>query len=94
MNVVRRHARDLAVVESPGRLALLDLTRLEAPPVVLEGSAVAIWAAIDGERDGAEICRHLARTYGMAPEQVRADVADCLTTLASLGLLTTRSRGK
>lgn len=93
MTGVRRHATDLALIESPGRVVVLDLTRLDRPPVVLEGTAAEIWHAVDGVRDDEAICTDLAASYEMLPEQIRADVLACLTQLTDLGLVQQHNHG-
>lgn len=93
MTVAHKHSAELAVVESPGRVVVLDLTRLDRPPVVLEGTAAEIWHAIDGVRDDETICTDLAASYGMLPEQIRADVLACLTQLTDLGLVQQDNHG-
>lgn len=77
---------NVAVVESPGRRILLDLTRLHQAPVVLEGAALQVHDTIDDARDTAAIIALLAKRHPDVPdlpEQVRS----CLDMLASLALI-------
>ncbi len=88
--VVWRHARSLAVVESPDRVALVDLARLAEPPRVLEGSAAVIWQAVDGERTPAEVVRSVAASFEAEPGDIEVDVVAFLESLADAGLIEAR----
>jgi predicted deacylase len=82
-----RRSANLAVVGSAARVAVLDLTDLAAPPHVLEGSAAAIWAAVDGARGTTAIIEEVASACGVAPAAIAADVQGFLALLADQGLL-------
>src|SRR5690349_5945574 len=50
-------AADLAVVDSGDRVAVLDLSEVEAAvPLVMEGPAAAVWRALDRPRTTTEVC--------------------------------------
>ena len=85
--VVWQHAETLAVIESDDRVALLDLKRPSDPPRVLEGSAAAIWKAVDGERPVSDVVDAVAEAFEVEASDVRGDVQDFLGSLASAGLL-------
>ena len=80
MNGVISRRDELAVVESEYRAVVLDLTRLDEPPLVLTESAAAIWWCIDGANTETEIISKVARLFGLAQneigEQVRAFLED------------------
>jgi hypothetical protein len=65
---------ELAVVASEDRVVVLDLDHPDRPPIVLEGTARAIWSAIADGRTTAEINDAVAHAYGVAPERTFADV--------------------
>jgi hypothetical protein len=85
--VVWAQSGSLAQVPSEGRVAMIDLDRPADPPMVLEGTAAAIWAAIDGERTLAEVVAAVAEAYGLPAEQVRGDVETFVADLAERGLV-------
>jgi hypothetical protein len=77
----------LAQVPSEGRVAMIDLDRLADPPMVLEGTAASIWAAIDGHRTVAEVVDVVAGEYSLPPDDIRADVEAFVADLAARGLV-------
>jgi hypothetical protein len=85
--VVWAQSASLAQVPSEGRVAMIDLDRPADPPMVLEGTAAAIWAAIDGERTLAGVVAVVAEAYGLPAEQVRGDVEAFVADLAERGLV-------
>lgn len=72
----------VALVESNdgARVALLQLDAEQ--PVVLEGSAAAIWSLIDGNRTANDIVAELREQFAVEGEEVEVHVADFLTGLA------------
>lgn len=84
---VWRHSGRAAVVDSGDRIALLDLDHLADPPRVLEGSAAAIWRAVDGVRTTPMVVESVAGSYGVPPAELEADVLAFLDSLATAGLL-------
>ena len=64
---------------------LYDVAR--ARPVLLNVTASAVWAAIDGERTVAEITSMLAELYGADEPTVRPGVTSTLVSFDELGLL-------
>lgn len=81
-----------AVVEGIDRTIVLGLDHLDASPLVLEGTALAIWREIDGTSDTDEIVARLSRDFDVDVERIRSDVADFLDQLA-LKRLVTRTSG-
>lgn len=81
LDAVPSRADDLAVVESEGRAAILDLDHLDRPPAVLEGPAAAVWSLVDGTRNVAEIVSTLASVYDAPSGVVEADVCGFLADL-------------
>ena len=57
-------------------------------PVLLNVSAAAVWAAIDGRRTVAEIALRVASQFGAEPAVVLADVSATVDHFGRLGLLT------
>lgn len=84
---VWRHKGDVAVVDSGDRIAVLDLASLADPPRILEGSAAAIWRAVDGGRAAPEVVESVAESFGVETAEIEADVVTFLLSLASAGLL-------
>lgn len=76
-------SREIAVVESADRAVLVHLDHPERPARILEGSAAAVWAAIDGGRDAAAVTAFVAAEYGVAPEDIAHDVARLLAGLGA-----------
>ncbi|VDC24716.1 Coenzyme PQQ synthesis protein D [Arthrobacter ulcerisalmonis] len=72
----------VALVESDdgARVALLQLDAEQ--PVVLEGSAAAIWSLINGRRTANDIVAELREQFAVEGDEVPAQLADFLTGLA------------
>jgi hypothetical protein len=85
--IVLRHKYALAAVSSEGRVAILDLDDLAEPPRILEGTAAAIWSAVDGARTTSLLVAAVAEEFGLTAAEVRTDVVEFLEYLADLGLL-------
>jgi Coenzyme PQQ synthesis protein D (PqqD) len=88
-----RHADELAEVVTDGRVALLDLTRLNEPPVVLTHSAAAIWDAVDGRRDEDAVVTRVAEGFDVPAAEIREHVSAFLEDLASCHLLARTEAG-
>jgi hypothetical protein len=84
---VWRHKPEVAHVDSEERSAVLDLERLDQPPLILEGSAAVIWQLIDGVRDLDVLSVDVARYFGESADAVRPAVEAFLTDLSERGLL-------
>jgi hypothetical protein len=81
-------AADLAVVDSGDRVAVLDLSEVEAAvPLVMEGPAAAVWRALDRPRTTTEVCVRVAADFGLPATEVRADVDSFLSLLGAKGLV-------
>lgn len=83
---VWKQNEDVAYVVNQHRACLLDLTRPDQLPIVLEGSARSVYDTIDGTRDTDAIIEHLG---AMFPDVVHLprQVKDCLADLARSGLI-------
>lgn len=81
------HSPDVAYVEEEDRVVLIELTRPADPPQILNGSAAAIWLAVDGQRDEDAVIDHVAHAYGVEGVEVAADVRTFLAELDARGLL-------
>lgn len=58
-----------------------------ARPVLLNLTASAVWAELDGQRTVAQIADELARRFGAEPTTVAGDVLLALSSFEQLGLL-------
>jgi hypothetical protein len=87
-----RRAAHLAVVERDEHVLVLDLSRLDDPrPRRFDGTALAIWRAIDGVRDRDGIVATVAEAYGVEEAGVGADIDAFLDELERLGLIDSAS---
>ena len=68
-----------------GEAVLYDADRTR--PVLLNSTAAAVWAALDGTRTVDEIAAELAVRFGAEPQQVAADVDAAVARFDELGLL-------
>ncbi|MFT3873082.1 MAG: PqqD family protein [Nocardioides sp.] len=82
-----RRAEELAAVESPNRFAILDLTHLDRPPVILADTAAAIWRHLVEPVSETDLTKMLAEEYAVTPAEVVPAVADFLARLGELGLV-------
>ncbi|HPU13633.1 MAG TPA: hypothetical protein PLQ19_07565 [Aeromicrobium sp.] len=82
------HGADIAETGTEHRRALLNLERLDQPPVLLEGAAMIIHDAVDGTRDTDAIIAHLTASY---PDvyNLATQVRECLAQLAATGIIVT-----
>jgi hypothetical protein len=78
----------LAFVDSPGRVVVLDLSEpATAHPFVMEGTAEAIWRALDEPGTTEEVVSRVAREFGAPPAHVAGDVVDFLADLRARRLV-------
>lgn len=77
----------VAISMNGDRVTLLDLDHLDRPPVVLEGSAAAVWRAVDGTSTDDELCADLADAYGVTAGELAGDVLALLDDLLARELL-------
>ena len=82
-----RRADDLAFVESPDRVVLILLRQLERPPLILEGSAAAIWSVLDDRRTTDEVVEQVAHLHAVEGLDIHDDVASFLGVLQDEGLV-------
>lgn len=78
---------DLAVVESEGRVAVLHLAHLGRDPLILEGTAHAIWRALTAYDDLDALNAAVAADFGMDPADTRDQVLSFLESLEAAGVL-------
>ncbi|MBT2596598.1 PqqD family protein [Arthrobacter sp. ISL-72] len=71
--------------ESAGRVALLHLDATQ--PVVLDGTAAAIWELIDGRRDQSDVIAELEATFEDAAGQLAHQVDGFLAGLEAQHLI-------
>lgn len=64
----------------------------QARPVLLNVSASAVWAALDGVASVTQIAEVLAARFGADVDAVRRDVVAAVSAFAELGLLAVASR--
>lgn len=84
---VWRQCDHIAYVDSDERVVLLDLSQAQDEPRVLSASASAVWRAVDGNRNDAEVAAAVADWYSVATDVVAADVYAFLDELARLRLI-------
>jgi hypothetical protein len=82
-----RRSPDLAWVESEDRVVLVRLDDLAAEPLVLSGSAAAIWAAADEPGTVEALVERVAAAYDSPADVVRDEVAAFVGTCVGLGIL-------
>jgi hypothetical protein len=93
-DTVWRRNPDVAVVESPGRVVVLDLTTPRtARPFAMEGSAAAIWQALAEPSTTGQVVERVAADFGAPAAEVEPDVLTFLAELESRGLLSQTGRG-
>lgn len=85
-----RHEAHLLMVRDDGRLFVL--ARTGRIPVVLQGTALAVWQALDGHSVD-EAVAELSRRYGQSPARIHDEVQACADELASQGLLRVGTEG-
>ncbi|NQX35527.1 PqqD family protein [Herbiconiux sp. VKM Ac-2851] len=71
------------------RIAVLDLAEIGAVPFVLEGSAAAIWIAVDehGSEGADGVLTAVAERFGLEPAEVGGDVRAFLAELVERRLI-------
>jgi hypothetical protein len=82
-----RH-QELAEVPSGTRSAILRLAQLDAPPVILEGSAAVIWQLIEDSTTLDDLTRAVGTAFGTPVDDVSDLVATFVDELTTAGLLT------
>lgn len=85
--MIYRHSTLVAEVrtEPTGRVALLHLDATQ--PVVLDGTAAAIWELIDGRRDQSDVIAELEATFEDAAGQLASQVEAFLAGLEAQRLI-------
>ena len=79
--------QELGVVESEYRAVVLDLDRMDDPPLILTDSAAAVWWHIDGRNSEQDIVRKVARMFGVRGGEIADEVREFLGDLASRDLI-------
>lgn len=82
-----RHADDVAMVSDVDRVAVINLSRLDEPPVILTGTAAVIWGAVDGTCDDDAVASRVAAVYEVRVEEIKDVVLTFLQHLAACQLL-------
>lgn len=70
-----------------GETVLYDAVRCR--PILLNVSAAAVWAAVDGRRTLAEVAAVVAERFGATTAELAADVAATVAKFEALDLLAT-----
>jgi hypothetical protein len=78
---------EVAWTDGDGRVAVLDLDRLDQPPVVLTDSSAVIWLCIDGAAADEELVTRVAAEYEVNPDAIREQVLAFLGDLAQRHLI-------
>jgi hypothetical protein len=83
-----QHGADVARVDTPEmqRRAVLNLERLDQPAVLLEGAALIIHDAVNGERDTQAIIDLLTLQFPGVP-MLAQEVTETLEQLAATGII-------
>lgn len=74
-------------IESTNRVALLHLDATQ--PVVLDGTAAAIWELLDGRRDQSDVIAELEAAFEDAPGELASQVEAFLASLEAQRLIET-----
>jgi hypothetical protein len=83
------------VVEGKGLAAQVVVATLpDGVPLVLTGSALAIWNVCASETEDHRIIAQVAAEMGVPPELIAHDVRRFLEELTTIGLLSTPTSGK
>lgn len=82
-----RRSPDVAWVDSEDRVVLVRLDDLAAEPLVLSGSAVVIWAAVDEPLSLDDLVTQVAAAYDRPADDVRAEVEAFVASCRQLGIL-------
>ena len=85
--MIYRHSTLVAEVrtESTGRVALLHLDATQ--PVVLDGTAAAIWELLDGRRDQPDVIAELEANFEDNSNQLASQVEAFLASLEAQRLI-------
>lgn len=81
-----QHGADVAWTEFGTRRSLMNLERLDQPPLVLEGAAIIVHDAIDGTRDTDQLIAFLRETYPYI-HTLEDDVRSCLEQFEATGIV-------
>jgi Coenzyme PQQ synthesis protein D (PqqD) len=80
----RRNERTLSR-SAPGLVMVLGPER--GDPIVLRGTGVALWRALDRPQSTDELAISLAEEFDASPDAVRADIEPVLAQLSVAGVL-------
>jgi Coenzyme PQQ synthesis protein D (PqqD) len=80
----RRSERTLSR-SAPGLVMVLGPER--GDPIVLRGTGVALWRALDRSQSTDELAISLAEEFDASPDAVRADIEPVLAQLSVAGVL-------
>jgi hypothetical protein len=88
MSAVWRVGPEVAWVDGEvGRVAILDLDRLQEPAVVLTDTSAVIWMCIDGTSTDDGIVTQVAAEYEVNEDEIREQVLSFLGDLAERHLI-------
>ena len=83
-----RRPDDVAFVDDGAdRVAMVDLLRLDDPPIVLEGTSAAIWRLLEIPRTISDVAAELATVYDAPRAEIEDGVRAFVTDLACRGLV-------
>ncbi|MDN4174508.1 PqqD family protein [Nocardioides sp. SOB77] len=83
----RRREEDVAMVESDLRVAMLDLRRLDDPPIILEGSAAVIWQLLAEPQTIDDLLTDLAEVFDAPASEMVGGARAFLEDLERRGLV-------
>lgn len=92
MTIYRKCEGRYVETEVDGELVLMNTATGRF--FALEDSALAIWRAIDGERDVAAIADDMAGKFGTDAATVAGDSGEFLAALVEAGLIEPRDAGR
>lgn len=84
------HSPDVAWIAGESRVVVFDLHHVGSVPLALEGSAAAIWMALDGVMDTEAIMDFLSATFGVPRREIDFVVISFLRDLRRRGLISLR----
>lgn len=84
-----RHAKAIAIVQVNDRVVLLKLTEMTSTtvPFALEGTAAAVWHAINGRRSAEQVAAFVTKGFDGDLKAMVHDVHSFLLGLAGGGLI-------
>lgn len=84
---VWKRSTSVAWVQSQDRVVVLSLIHPGSSPLALQGSAGAIWNAINGESTVEEIVAAVAYEFDLRASEITVSIVEFLEQLAGLGFI-------